>query len=310
MKLKKQDLVGKKIDIHTHCTGVMLDHLINQKYPIAQDINDLSNIVIGNGIDYAITFPIPLSIYFDHIKFHNEKRLCPSNMTDFPFQAENLTMLYSISKFNLTHLLPFLSVSTRDKVNEQISFIRDMLQQYPIYGLKYHSSMDLCAANEKSFEPFANLAMECDLPILFHTKMDNYANPMNLLDFAKKYPEIRICAAHLAQLYKPFYEELHSDIHYQNVFIDCAPLSRNHFAMSAMNPNEHLIFSNPVCLIKELSNENPGRILWGSDAPWNRYVNDQNRVVEYPDDVTLVDKSGLWPKFSQNSINFLFGIPR
>lgn len=113
-------------------------------------------------------------------------------------------MLSSISKFKLSHLLPFVSVSTGDKVAEQISFIKKLPKQYPIYGIKYHSSLDLCAANDKLFEPFSRLAIEHDLFVMIHTKMNRYANPMKLLNFAEKYPDLRIYAAHFRQMYKTF----------------------------------------------------------------------------------------------------------
>ena len=305
--LTRKDLTGKKIDIHTHCVGVMLNHLINQKYPICQDINDLSNIVINNGIDYAVTFPIPFSIYYDPTEFLTAQKLKPSHLTDFPFQAENFTMLSSISKFKLSHLLPFVSVSTGDKVAEQISFIKELLKQYPIYGIKYHSSLDLCAADDKLFEPFARLAVEYDLPVMFHTKMDRYANPMNLLNFAERYPDLRICAAHFGQMYRPFYEKLCMDDRYQNVYIDCAPLTRNFSAISTMDPDMHIMFPDPISMLKGVIREYHQKLLWGSDVPWHRYVNDQNCIVDYPDEKNYVDESGLWEEFTNNSISFLFG---
>lgn len=307
-KLIASDLDNKTIDVHTHSTGILLEHLLKGRYPIVQDIVDLSNTVKLNGIDYAITFPMPLSIYYDSRSYWDNNQLLPSKLCDFPYQAENSTLLQSIEEFNLSNLLPFLSVSTAYSVPEQIQFILDLNDKYPIYGLKYHSTMDCMAVSDDRFIPFVELASDLDIPIMIHTKMDSTASPMHLFRLLEKYPNVRICAAHAAKLFNPFFEELTKN-DFPNLFIDCAPFLRicNIQSMSCDTFSLNVDYENPVKALQCLVELAPRRWLWGTDTPWNRFSSAPRTYSTYADEVSILQKCGLSKLFSENTKRFLFG---
>lgn len=306
MKLSKFDLEGKIVDIHTHSTGIYLGHLFSGKNPIVQDIVDLSNIISKSGVDYAVTFPIPFSIYYDANEYFSNGIFKPSNYCDFPFQYENEAMCKLIKEYRLNNLLPFLSVSTADKVNEQIIFLEELINKYDIYGIKYHSTLDKNNIDNENFELFAMLAEKYNLPIMAHTKSDGYANPQNVIEFAKKHKNIRICAAHCARLEIEFFSHVNN---YDNIFVDCCPFLKicNIYKEIKSDKFLNLSYNNPNLAFFELFSIIEKKLLWATDKPWNTVVYDSN-ISSYKDEVELLKKNCLSDKLSINNINYLFGV--
>ena len=301
-QLKKNAL----IDVHTHGMGIIMTHLLSSHYPYAQDIIDLSNKVREGGADYAVSFPMPTSIYYDvaGIKVHRYRR---AGNCDFPFQYENLALVKSIKEFGLDNMLPFLAFSTRSKIEEQKEAVTDIIESYEVFGLKYHATIDRRGVLSKEFMQFADIARAYNIPILVHTKMDKWADPNYIISFAERNPEIRVCAAHCAHFNTDFFNRIRAK-EINNLFVDCSPFTRICYDYSKGDKADVMNFAYdiPPKAFMQLFNEIPTHLLWGTDAPFNVFI-ESERVSEYKDEVDLTSDPLIREKLYENTCRFLFG---
>ena len=158
----------------------------------------------------------------------------------------------------------------------------------------------------EEFEPFLNFAIEKNIPIMVHTDMSDEANPINIIKLASKYSELRVCAAHCAHFDLKFWEKLK---YCPNVFVDTSPFLRICHDTGRMDDKKEKIvvdYYHPVEVVKMIYALAPKQIMWGTDVPYNRFV-DEDVVIQYYDDKKLLDESGLALKMSENTISFLLG---
>lgn len=308
MKYMKQTLAGKTIDIHTHSTGIVMDRLIRGKYPVTQDIVDLSETVERNHIDYAVTFPMPATVYYDAMKARNDHVFVSSGIGDYPYQYENQSLVMLKDQLQLHNLLPFLSFSVHEKIEEQQNNIRFLNQKYGIYGLKYHCTMEQQSIDCEAFEMFAALAEELDIPIMLHSELVPAAHPDRVLRFAMDHPKIRVCVAHAARMYFPFLKKLQStDI--PNLFVDTAPFLRICHELSKHRSSNiaELPYEEPISALRSLFEISPDRLLWGTDIPWHRFLRDDGKCTSYEQEVEVLNASGFKEHLSHNALRYLFG---
>lgn len=311
MDFCRELLKGKTIDIHTHSVGMDLHHLMEGKYPISQNIYDLSKIIKDNDIDYAVTFPQCTTLYYDTSLIWEKSIFAPSGFCQFPYQYENFALVSQILKLHLDNLIPFISISSQAKVFEQVNYARSLWNEFRIYGLKFHATTERSSVMDPSFKPFIELAIDKNIPILVHTAHDCYAHPIHVIEIARQYPDLRICLAHAARFDIDVLNIIKKE-HLKNVFVDCAPLLRLCSIMQKQQNSQGVLFmkadyNNSLAVLQSLYNLLPDNILWGSDLPWNRYLDSNNRIVDYSDDVSILKKFKNNKAISENSINFLFG---
>lgn len=310
MKLNKFELEGKLIDVHTHSVGLALNQLLNGRYPYAQDIFDLSDTIRRNNIDYAVSFPMPNSVYYNTINVSEKNfnlKYRPSGNCEYPYQIENIYLAKIIDEMNLDNILPFLSISANDKILEQVHNISALIEQYPIYGLKYHASIERKSINSVEFAYFAEVAEKYNIPIMVHTELREDAHPDNLISFSIQHPNIRICAAHAAFFHKPFFELLKKG-EFPNVFVDCAPLMRLcHDMMENSGQNRlDLNFINPEYVLLALIQMIPNHILWGSDMPYYRYKTKYG-ISSYEQEALIINNCSYKNLITNNTIRYLLG---
>ena len=308
MKYGKQDISGKIVDVHTHSTGIAMYRMIRGKYPVTQDIVDLSETAKRNKVDFMVTFPMPTSVYYDAMKMRHEKLYVPSGVEDYPYQYENQSLVSLVRQLGLSNMLPFLSFSARDRITEQINNIRALSTEYDVYGLKYHGTMEQNGICCDAFERFAELAVELNIPIMLHSEVSSVAHPNDAIKFAKDHPNLRLCVAHAARMHRPFFE-LAKKSGLPNLFVDSAPLLRICKDVKSNTGGEDMMFnySNPVDVLISLYNEIPDSLLWGTDMPWHRFFHDDGEMSTYSEEVELLAQSNLIDRISINTCNFLFG---
>jgi len=292
------------IDVHTHGMGIMLTHLLKGHYPYVQDIVDLSEKARANGVDYVVSFPMPSSIYYDVTNLRNRHYIKTGNC-DYPFQYENEALLRTVCEFGLSNILPFVTFSTRSRIKEQKAELKRLIENYNVYGLKYHATIERRSVLSPAFEEFVEIAENYDLPILVHTKMDNWANPNFLISFAEKHPSVRICAAHCAHFDQVFFAAL-KEHSFGNLYVDSSPFIRicSDIANGTVGKMDYC-YQNPDIAFHQLFDEIPTKLLWGSDAPFNRFMKD-NTMYSYMDD-RLIVKDDIRRDILRNTCSFLFG---
>ena len=310
------NLKNHLIDTHTHCGGMDLSNYYKNRYPSSQDILDLNKKRILAGVDYQIVFSMPTSIYYDIPEYWCNGLFRTSGYAEYPFQLENLYLLSQIAWFNLHNLLPFLSFSLRDKITQQEQSIMQMSEQHQIFGLKYHSKVDqmspLSLVNESSF---IDIALQLNIPIVFHTENKHFSYAMDVLELAATYPNTRFCAAHFGGFSKQFLNELEL-YPYNNIYVDTSPLLPRCEKLKSNCPTEliRLDYSNPLSVLRYFFDRYPSRMLWGTDEPWT-YYGSLEKAGQCPDllefgylkEARIIQSSGLQQQATDNTIKYLFG---
>ena len=306
MKYSKQDMLGKVVDIHTHSTGIAMYRMIQGKYPVSQDIVDLSETAKANAVDFMVTFPMPTTVYYDARKMRDDRVYVPSGVEEYPYQYENQSLVAMVRNLKLENMLPFLSFSLHDKIPQQLENIRQLAQQYNVYGLKYHGTLEQKGIRCPEFEEFAALAAQLNIPILLHSEISPVAHPLDALAFAREHPEVRLCVAHAANMFAPFYAQA-QDAQLPNLFMDSAPLLRICDDPGAKSQCMPFDYEDPVSVLKSLHAALPNGLLWGTDMPWHRFFRKDGQLSTYSQEAALLQQSGLVDAISQNTCRFLFG---
>ncbi len=317
MKQKEIFFTNKIIDCHTHSAGVDFFGVVRGHYPFSQDVDILSNRLKNNNIDYAITFPFPNTTFYDISSFIDVFQYKPSGLSNFPFEQENINLINQLKHFQIDNLLPFLSFSLNDKVEEQVQNLERLIKDNYVYGLKYHTFTDHHSALDiLKHTRLIDCIKEHDLPLLIHSGQQKMTSPLHIYELAKALPEVQICAAHLGRFNKKFWE-LITQQPLPNLFVDMSPFINLHsrFALNKYKSEETLdcdhydVLKALLCICKLL----PNNLLWGTDSPYTytQYIDGKNKcIISYEDEVNLLKKLNyqtVKKVASQNILRFLFG---
>ncbi|MBQ9934368.1 MAG: amidohydrolase family protein [Lachnospiraceae bacterium] len=313
-RISSKNLEGQLIDTHTHSGGMDLSNFFNGRYPSNQDILDLNEKRIRNGVGFQIVYPMQTSIYYDITTYWKLREFLPSGYSEYPFQLENRYLLLQIRYFSLERMLPFVGFSLQDKVIEQESDILRLAKDYSIYGLKYHTKIDQKSADKVDKESdFVEIAKHLNIPITFHTEQKGVSSAISVLELASRYPEVRFCAAHFGGFSADFFREL-DKYPYDNLYFDTCPLLPRCHYLSNNRSSEllDLDYENPRSILKYFAEHYPDRVLWGTDSPWTNYgpLDEYHKNLSefgYCQEVEIIKTSGYHEMMTQNTIRYLFG---
>ena len=307
------------VDCHTHSGAIDINNYYHMKYPAMNDVMNLNNLLIDNNVDYAITFPMPSTIYYNVKRYWAERVFVESGMSDFPFAIENSYLLVEISFWNCDNILPFLSFSLNDKIKEQLIYLETTFEKYNYYGLKYHSKVDQNAFESllKKGRSFLDFLIEKNIPLIFHVETSGISSPMGVFSLANLYPQLRISLAHYAGMNKEFFREYDDYLKSNcNIFFDTAPSLCMCRRYLSIYPNESIIsldYSRPDKVNEYFLGKYVNTILWGTDAPWlfsaDLYNNENIEHISYIEEMALykeLRKRGYCYKESVAN-RFLFG---
>ncbi|RAL55506.1 hypothetical protein BLD25_04620 [Candidatus Gracilibacteria bacterium GN02-872] len=287
----------KLYDIHTH-VGTQINNLYNEKFfPRNKNIKDLIDSYQGE-IDKIVTFPMP-SI---------------TENTVIPYKFENQELLYSIEKEKVfDKILPFICLHPRIKVSEQLENILNIIKNYNIYGIKFHT-LDTKSYISDFFKnsEITSFCKQYNLPVLIHSaNFEGYENCDNIFYYASKFPNINILVAHMMGFSKTFFERL-SNYKGNNIFFDTSPfLGMCNFYNNFENKDNILDinFSNPREVLHFLYLNFPNNIIWGSDQPFENFSDDDINNYNIRNELDFLfslEKSTINKIASENSENFLF----
>lgn len=312
MNLSRNDITGY-IDCHTHA-GINYTALYKCHYPAYQSATTLHNCIAKSEMKYAIVFPNSNTIYYDVRAFWDGKGFLPSNQCAFPFEIENNYLIYEIAHFKYNNLLPFCMLSLRTKILEQIEHIKQLMKITSIYGIKLHPLADnMSILAMENYPQLIQFIESNNLPIMCHTSMDDFANPVDVKKFALRHPKIRVCAAHLARFNSDFFQDKE---HFpQNLYIDCSPfLGLCQRYKSYGDDVIDLPYDRPIDVISYFIDNYPNNLLMGTDEPYS-YKSKMKKDVctfftEYNDEMKWFNQltTSVKQKIAHdNTIKFLFG---
>ena len=320
-QLKKSVAV---IDGHTH-VGISPKFYLQQGYPYAMSLEDLLIRMETLDIDYSVVFPFVSSAYYDDVPT-GEKRC------KFPYEAENANLLNEINEIfphSTNKTMPFLMFDPSHETEKQADYLRTLAQKYPVYGLKTVTTYIQAFVKdmESKGKPILDFARESKLPFVFHSAVhpdDPWASVYDIIGFAERTPDIRVCIAHTARFTKPVLEKA---ARLNNCYVDlsafiihCQLAQQNSPAVASQDIRFPADYDNPRAVMMSIIDEYPDTILWGSDTPFyywiQKYHSADGTLIEedlrcgYKEEKELIDSlpAEMKKRISyENTLRFIFG---
>lgn len=314
-RLLRSSKADTTLDAHTH-SGTDNYNILTKRYPTSQSIADLVLKLKSIGIDYAVNFVAPASYFYFDFKNLASWRHSVRPAEDYPYQSANRQMMYEIKLFGEDKIFPFFTVFPGHKEDAQAEELDRLAKADTIFGLKLHTTATKSKATDLINSPLISVARKHSLPFLIHSKNDEYADPIHVIELAKNYPDLRFCIAHAAMFKKSIFKEAQN---LNNVFLDVVPfrtLCKIGSEKSAEDKTQDLLklfYENPIVALTQLASEFPDKILWGTDEPWTIVTNDLTSDVylsSYKDEFDVLNSVSLGIKRNisrTNTLKFLFG---
>ena len=307
------------IDAHSHAGGTDYYNLFTGNLPVCQSVDDLLLKAKLTGVEKNITFPMPSTNYYDYKFLVSDGQKRPSGLQDFPYQKENESLLLACRYVNNPDtIFPFACVDPTNKQNEQLDYLSNLKKEKKIFGLKLHTLATSSTALDLEKGGFVDFALENKLPIMIHSGLnDTFSHPKNIIELASKYPQLRLCIAHLAWLDQDTILQISKK---SNIFIDTSPflqicdcVERRDHAVNRFNLIDP---TNPPASLLKYFNLLKDNLIWGTDEPWTKCINSNGKISSnhtYFEEVdNLIETFKLNPEAvykitNENTLKFLFG---
>lgn len=302
------------IDAHTHCCGINIQNFMESSYPYSCNVSELLLRMENNDIDYSIAFPIPTSPVIIE-KLFTVGNNDAGNSTLWFLKLINENFLKEIELFGKKKILPFVLLSIKESMLEQIENIKALSKKYDIYGIKIHPTNDETPIQTLVVDSTVISELnKLNLPIILHSSSkDQYCYASDILKLAQKLPDIRICIAHAGRLQQSFIEQL---AEHRNVWIDVAPAIFLSQIFNQYPPSlqDCIDFTHPKNFIYYLYEKFPEKVLWGTDYPWvlgghlSKFQGYQGDLYEKNIDILRSFPPQMSYQLSnQNILQFIFG---
>jgi len=278
-KIKTSECI---IDAHSHI-GINYKNYVNYSYPYCLSFEDLVVRMKHLRISYSVIFPMDSSYYT--VEPGASKEIKTSEVfSKFPYEIENQSMLkeiYEIFPEYSDIALPFVMFDPSRKTKEQAELLEKLYKEYPLFGLKTVPTYIQAFVKdlETKGRPILDFAVKYSLPITFHSsyyKGDPWASVFDIIKFAEKYPEIRICIAHSARFVKSVLERASK---LDNCFVDLSAFHIHCILAQQGSPHISLErermeadYSEPSSVMEKIVSNYPDTIIWGSDTPANYFI--------------------------------------
>lgn len=188
-----------------------------------------------------------------------------------PYRYENLALLYDCKGHK--NIMPYLYLAMSNNTMKQELAYFDRLHKGEFFGIKVHPN--LC--NRKMSE----LNFDSPYPMIVHCGISENDNPMDIVEFAKRYSG-NICFAHCARFNV---EALMEIAKLPNAYIDISPLymlegvasngTDKYYASDITNGK------NVTNLVRNIINIiGADKIIFGSDYPWGKLTDAQKLYDE------------------------------
>ncbi len=331
--LDKIELKDKIIDAHSHI-GVFIKAYALAEYPYAQTAENIYYHQLTGNVDVNIVFPLSADLYFDFDKLLSGQLIpSKSSASRVPYEKENLILMKEIFEYCpelAKRFIPFISIDPARDVKSQMSAIEHLNEKYPIYGIKVNPVG--CQSHAKKIltegHIFLEFAQDNNIPFIFHSvsaPVDEYSQASDIIEIAEKNPEIRFCLAHTLHFNKALLERANK---LPNVWTDTAAF-KIQIDLAMQFVREDIIkrsdlfdtdYSEPSIVIKDILEEFPNLIIWGTDIPAYTFhckrkqgeniYQEFNLKGTYKDEIKVLKSlpNDLQMKIAnKNTLEFLFG---
>ena len=254
------------IDFHTHCfpdslapkaLNLLKDHALQSyRFPCTDGtVSGTESHIRNQGVDYAVVCNIATN---PHQQF---------KVNSFAISiAQSSKTLYSLGSLH----------PACDNIKTEI----ERLKASGIRGIKIHPDYMGTDINDPKFDEIFELCCDNNIFVVTHAGLDPvspnhiHATPDMILSVIKKFPNIRLIAAHMGgfSLSQDVIEKLLG----QNIWLDTS--------LSALRPNE---YDNLIYILKE---HDPNKLLFASDTPWSYAKEELEFIYSSNLNSSLIDK--------------------
>ena len=191
-------------------------------------------------------------------------------------------------------LLPFAMFDPARAVAQQLAALEPIISR--IHGLKTQSTVlrSPVRALLDQGRPLMDLAAAHDLPVLFHTSInDPWAHVSDCLAVASAFPAVRFHLAHSCRFHAPL---LRACAAMPNVWVDCsAHLAHCELAradspvVASADDRVYADYTRPEQVLAAIFDLLGGRYMWGSDHPFMSWCDDTLRLrYTYGQEIAVV----------------------
>ena len=281
--LHQRSQAARLIDAHVHL-GLDPAGYLDGNYPYALSGEDLVMRLDRMGLDMAVAFPFVYSGYFDLAAWRMGRfRRARGGCQTAPYAGENRALcheLYQLRPEFGERVIPFAFFDPGRLAQEQAAVLRDLAAEFPLCGLKTASTYlhSRGTALLKTGRPLLDLAAEMDWPVLLHTSIhpdDAWANVFDLLTVVRARPDVRFCLAHSCRFSR---RALEAAALLDNCWVDCSALCIHCRLATQGSPivapeadRFAAPYHDPAATLAALAAVLPGKLLWGTDAPYYQF---------------------------------------
>ncbi len=329
---KLKILKSKKviIDGHAHI-GISPKFYYQYGYPYAMSLEDMIIRMEFLEIDYSVVFPFVDSAFYE-IDLEAKEIKTTTKYCTAPYEIENKNLLnevYEIFPQYGEKILPFFMFDPSRETEKQAAIMEKLTEKYPVYGIKTATTyiQSFVKDLETKGKPILEFVKKKNLPILFHSSVhhaDPWASVYDIVDFAERNPDVRVCIAHSARFTKPVLEKANQ---LKNCFVDlsafiihCKLAVDNSDSVAAEDIRFPGDYSNPLSVMTNLINAYPDTMIWGSDTPFyywiQKFYTADGKLSEdrlecgYKDEIQLLnnlDDDLKYKAADTNVLRFIFG---
>jgi predicted TIM-barrel fold metal-dependent hydrolase len=273
------------IDCHNHL-GVDPYFYLNGYHPYAQDLVTLVTEGRHCGVDRWVVFPMVVNLSFDLPAMRNQEIL-PGGLETVPYAFENQRMLHEL--YDLypdlgAHTIPFAILDPMREPAAQLAKLRELHPKYPFYGLKIQPTMIQAKVSSllDTGRGFLELAAELNVPFIIHSSVDPadpWAQATDILRIAEATPDVRFCLAHSCRFDRECLDRVAA---LPNTWFDCSAHRIHCDCVMQGYPNVapperrfDADYTNPAAVLLAMAEAYPTKLIWGSDTPFQSYVDHQ-----------------------------------
>jgi len=272
-------------DVHTH-VGLDLSFLLRGWWPYAATAQELLDHLAEQSIDRAVCFPFTNPSAFDAVAFADRHavELLPGRV---PFDRENELLARELDHIDTENRLSMLAMFDPGRcIDRQISNIEKLIGR--IAGLKVQTTTIESPIRSllDGGRDLMTLAETHSLPVLMHTAIlptDPFSQVADCLDVVEAFPKVRFDLAHSLRFHVG---HLRRAAQMPNLWVDCAAhlahcwLARGDAPLVApMRERVDADYTRPVQVLEVIHEMLGGRYLWGTDAPFMSWCDDDIRIL-------------------------------
>ena len=308
------------IDVHTH-VGVDLSIYLGGHFPYGLDWPSLVEQGTQAGIGKFVVFPMVTHLGLNLAESREGRFTTEGAWEKIPYAYENRRLMTEIEKLfpELSHrALPLWMLDPSREAKGQGEALRTLHQEFRCSGLKVQATMIRSFIKDLlgSGECLLDLAEEKNWPVLIHTSVhpeDPWSPVADILEIARRRPGIRFNLAHSCRFDRPALEEIAT---LPNTWFDCSAhiihcqlATENSPAVAGPDRRFVSDYRNPSGVLADLAQSYPQKLMWGSDAPFHSYCDDNFQLVSsYPAEAQALhqlDKATVQRIASTNILAFL-----